>query len=395
VIETRLIQVLCLIVLCVILFAGLAPFHAPINDVNWLKGENGLQFGPYGSVLSSSPLPASGSACSLEIWLAPHDVDDANTILAFDSTADPLNPFSLEQHNRNLVITHLVVNPQGKARKPSLKVPGIFQKGTRVFVTITAGKQNTSIYVNGVLAKASSTFGLSSADWTGKLVMADSTFHDNWSGQVLGLAMYHQDLTPTQVAQHYESWTQNQRPAIAGDEAPAALYLFNERGGNIVHDQAHRAPDLLIPGRYSVLHQQYLQSALRDYLFGWPGWGYWQDVIINIAGFMPLGFCFLSYFSSVRKVQHPVAAVIFLGFSLSFAIETTQWFLPTRDSDTTDVMTNTLGTVLGVLVWRWPFAQGLYIRSRDYVVSAAGNLLPGSAGRSSRDEQAEQVEFSA
>jgi hypothetical protein len=58
-------------------------------------------------------------------------------------------------------------------------------------------------------------------------------------------------------------------------------------------------------------------------------------------------------------------------------------------------MTNTLGTVLGVLVWRWPFAQGLYIRSRDYVVSAAGNLLPGSAGRSSRDEQAEQVEFSA
>ena len=110
---------------------------------------------------------------------------------------------------------------------------------------------------------------------------------------------------------------------------------------------------LLIPERFFVLHEQFLARPWDEYR---PGWHYWKNVGINIAGFIPLGFFFCAYFSCfscLRGGNGAVAKTIALGFMVSLTIEVLQAFLPTRDSGMTDLITNTLGTALGVMVFRW------------------------------------------
>jgi VanZ family protein len=49
---------------------------------------------------------------------------------------------------------------------------------------------------------------------------------------------------------------------------------------------------------------------------------------------------------------------------ISVAIEILQGFIPSRMSGVTDIMTNTLGTGIGVMFWRWQSVQVLTTRLR-------------------------------
>jgi VanZ like family len=361
---TRIVQTLCFSVVCIVLVAGLWPFHAPKNNVTWLGSENGLRFEPYGTAVSSNsfrPIGANNEpSCSMEIWLVSGP-SHKGTILAFGDAGDSRVPFSLRQVGENLALERYIVNGQGKITRPWLTIERVF-RGVPVFVTVTSGKNGTLVYVDGILTKASSSFGLAREDFAGRLVLATSTINDSWTGQILGLAIYSRELGKEQVSRHFYSWVSAQRPALEGDESPDALYLFNERAGNIVHNARDPNTALIIPARYLVLHSPFLQSAWEHYRDRWSAahyWPYWQDVGINIVGFMPLGFCFAVYFSSVEQWKRPGAAAVFLGFVISLTIEVLQAFLPTRNSGMTDIITNTTGTVLGTMLYRCSLVQYL------------------------------------
>jgi len=94
------------------------------------------------------------------------------------------------------------------------------------------------------------------------------------------------ELTPARVFEDYENWTKN-RPMLTQHDQPAALNLFSERRGNVVHNQLGSSTDLTIPVRYLVLHSAFLSLPWRQYH---PTWAYWEDACINIIGFIPLGF---------------------------------------------------------------------------------------------------------
>jgi VanZ family protein len=363
----RVVSASCIFVLCIILIAGLWPLHVPTNEVSWLKNQDGLLFGRYGSVVSTSTFRGNDSkdhsSCSLEIWLAPTRIDNTKTILSFEGSAHPGNPFSLHQDKDGLHIERPNVDTKGISRTAWIKVDGVFHENNPVFVTITLRKEDTSVYLDGVLAKVSPILGISTSNFTGRLVIADSaTAHDSWPGRILGLGIYQSWLTPAKVAQHYESWTRTRRPALAEDEAPVALYLFNEGKGKVVHNQLDPATDLIIPSHYFVLHPGFLVAPWREYK---PTWSYWQDFVINIAGFVPLGVCLAAYFSSVHVTSWPRVTTIVLGFAVSLTIEVLQAFLPTRSSGVTDLLTNSLGTAIGVIFYSVSFTQTLLSKSRD------------------------------
>jgi glycopeptide antibiotics resistance protein len=138
-------------------------------------------------------------------------------------------------------------------------------------------------------------------------------------------------------------------PALTPADRAVAVYLLNEHTGSVVRNQIARGIDLSIPERYTLPHQLFLQPFWTEFR---PRLSYWRDVLINVLGFMPLGFVFFGYWSSVRPIRRAALAVTVLGFGVSLLIEVLQASIPTRSSGTTDLITNTLGTFIGVLLFR-------------------------------------------
>ena len=81
----------------------------------------------------------------------------------------------------------------------------------------------------------------------------------------------------------------------------------------------------------------------------WPAYITLQDVLLNIAAYVPLAFFFaialLARFGQVTAVLLAIAC----AFALSTTMEIAQSFMPTRVASNVDILTNTLGGTLGAL----------------------------------------------
>ena len=344
-----------------ILVAGLWPFHSPKNQVQWLTTGNGLRFGSHGTILSSGSLEAAPAEdqtpCSLEIWLTPGLTWDSGTLVAF-YPSEKGRQFSLQQSLNDLALQSTIRDERFRVQTDKLYVDDVLRQGKSVFITVTSDGRQPRVYINGSLSSEASGFPLSSEDLTGELVIANSPVqNDSWQGQLRGLAIYGQQLTGAQVLEHFRTWTTEGQPAVTEDERNVALYLFNEHEGRTVHNSSGSGPALYIPERYLVFREKFLEPFWQEYK---PDWSYLKNVLINIAGFIPLGFFSSAYLLSARQVRRAALFSVLLGFATSLTIEVLQAYLPTRDSGTTDLITNTLGTSLGIALYYCQPVQALY-----------------------------------
>ncbi len=350
-VRRRSTGVLSALILCGTLIAGLWPFHSPKNDVSWLENGNGIHFGDHATIVSPGPITLvspDAPSCSLEIWVEPDFTWRTGTLLAFYSPSNPKG-FRLRQCHKDLTLQNEAWTGQEHCKPSSFYVDKVFRKGRPAFITVSSDGRDLAVYLDGQLVKKLPHFGLSSRDLVAQLVIANSPLDsDSWPGQLRGLAIYGSELSAGEVAQHYEDWTQRGRPTLSKNDDAVALYLLDEHKGQILYSQVRPVIRLLIPERYSILHQILLESPWSEYR---PGWGYWKNVLINIGGFIPLGFSFYAYLSSARQRRWVTWKAVTLGFGVSLTIELLQAFLPTRYSGVTDLITNTIGTGIGVLVY--------------------------------------------
>lgn len=68
------------------------------------------------------------------------------------------------------------------------------------------------------------------------------------------------------------------------------------------------------------------------------------EVIDNVLIFIPLGII-------LKMLNIENKKIIFLGFILSFTLETMQFILSIGASDITDIITNTIGTIVGLFLY--------------------------------------------
>lgn len=340
-----------LTVLAIILLAGLWPFNPfPANNVAWLKGRNGLDFGGNPVVLSRSPLNFADprwSSISLEIWLQPTISWQANT---FFSIYTPENPkqFRMMYYHNFFLITRDTRNTKGQWDANTIGVDKAVFPNTLLFITITAGPKGSSIYFNGKRAQMFPDYILSGRDLSGQLIFGTSPFEkQTWHGEWRGLAIYGAELSPVDVLAHYQKWTKGRQTELAKEFVPTALYDFHEGTGDTIHDLAGAAPDLFIPKHYSVPHKAILQWPWDDYR---PDRSYAVDIAVNIAGFVPLGFLLSAFLWCTTRSQRPVRTAILIGALISLTIELLQAYVPQRSSGMTDIITNTLGTAMGAIL---------------------------------------------
>jgi len=371
----KILCALCICILCVIMSAGLWPFHVPANQVRWLKDRDGLEFGRHGSAITSGAIRASNlddASETLEIWLEPARSKRSSTILSFEGSVHPGEPFSLHQRRDALSIRLNNVDPQGVSRTALFYVDRAFWENKPIFVTVALDSQKMSVYLNGDLARVLPLTGTWN-NLTGKVVLANSpTANNSWSGKIFGLAIYQRELGASQTAADYANWMAKGRPAADEDGPPAALYLFDEQGGAVARNIFNPATDLIIPKHYLVLHPGFMVAPWTEYH---PTWSYWQDVVVNIAGFVPFGFFAFAYLSLMRAIKHPGITTVILGLFTSLTIELLQALLPTRSSDTTDVITNTLGMALGVMVCRASIAQTLLAKAEAAIANTSSSRV--------------------
>jgi VanZ family protein len=350
--QEKRLGTLCGIAIVAILIATLWPFNFfPPNRVSWLPEANGIRFYGDGVVVSKSPLLSgeteSGNRSSLEVLLRPAGIKSVHTILSFYAPNNP-RQFLVRQYTDGLLVSRDFVDEQHKVKTVKFDVDHAFKEGKLVLLTMTSGPNGTIVYLNGSKTQIFSKFTISQSDLAGEIVMGTSAVrYEPWEGEVRGLAIFSKELTAAEVLRHYRDWID--RGNLPDMDGAVARYDFIEGAGHDIRNAIVSGPDLQIPKRFVVPHKPFLKSVAREFE---PSWNYVEDVAINIAGFVPLGFIFCAYLGCTRNRRQAILYSIVAGGVLSFIIEVLQAYIPQRYSGTTDIITNTCGAALGAVLAR-------------------------------------------
>ncbi|HSL05534.1 MAG TPA: VanZ family protein [Nitrospiraceae bacterium] len=342
--QTRVAGGLCALILVIFTIAGLSPFRQIRNDVSWMADRPGVRFGKHGIILSDGSLPARGSgACSIEMWVRPAAGENSSTLLAFFG---PDGDVGVSLHRS---LTDLRLDRETGGRPIKWYADEILYDGRLAFLTVVSRSSGTTVYRDGVAIREIPQLRAATNDCSGGLGVGHSSRgHSSWQGDIHGLAIYGFPLTPEQVRENFQSWQTSGRPDDRNVAKPEVLYLFQERGGTRVNDSGRSGMSLTIPDHYLNIQRTWLQSPLSAFE---PEWGYAEDVLINIGGFLPFGFMLSAFMASIRRVRRVVTWTVIGGVLVSLTIELLQVYLPTRNSDLTDVLTNTVGTCLGAAIY--------------------------------------------
>lgn len=347
--ERKRTKALCVVAVVAVLIATLWPFNpSPRNGVIWLHGTTGLKFEKAGLVVSRGllrPADTEAESYSLELLLRPASTRSAYTILAFYTPTRP-RQLLVRQWTDGLLVTHDAAVENDKTKTIKFDVDHVFRRGRLVLVTISSGPNGTTVYLDGQPAGSFSRFKISRSELSAEIVLGTSpvTYHP-WPGELRGLAIYSKELTPADALRHYKEWTDSGgHPDLDG---AIARYAFAEAAGREVRNEVISGPNLEIPATFSVPHKGLLRSPAKEFKADWM---YASDILVNIAGFVPLGLIVCAYLAWTRSRWKAILVTTVACGILSFMIEVLQYYIPRRGSNTTDIITNTLGAALGAMI---------------------------------------------
>lgn len=361
---------LLILVSIVTLWFGLRPLDFfPENRVRWLTGQNGIEFykqsvingrGSGGVIYSDAPLDVRTQSttfepATIEIYLEPHGYSSSGLehIVSFHDDY-PLSPLVIAQWKNYLVIRVRDNHNPTRDTYREIDLKDGLRPNEKKLITIASGPERTEIYVNGDLACSYDVRSLIGVEHLcGYLSLGNSASgHNAWVGKLYGLAMYKSLLTSEQIRQNAASW--NEKPENISailETKPLILYDFAERTGASVQNRMGNTNHLSILSKFKALRRTVILRFWRNTVWNIPEV---EDILINIIGFMPFTFCLIIFLNGNTNLSSGQTAflAVLLSAVLSLIIEVGQLELPTRTPSSLDFLCNTLGAVLGVLVFK-------------------------------------------
>jgi hypothetical protein len=348
--------------LLVILFLGLNPkdFYL-FNNVKWIADQNGISFGKYGMAYTDSSFSSFQSYfefpknLSLEIALKPEDMNDERFkfLLVLHNGEDSKQFLIGQWHSSIILMNGDDYNSKKGTKKIAVRDALLPQKIS--FITITSGEEGTKVYLDGQLAATKKDLFLKVPNEYAKarLIVGNSIYgRHSWKGDIYGLAIYGYTLTVKDAEFHFKRWSKERNFSFAKEDAPEVLYLFDEKVGELAYDQAGRDHHLKIPSIMRILKREILVTPWHGVKLNRP---FLQDIIINILGFIPLGFLLNVLFINMGGIVERHNCLITVSFCLviSLIIEIAQSWMPSRSSQMLDLMLNTFGALLGVMLYQF------------------------------------------
>jgi len=129
---------------------------------------------------------------------------------------------------------------------------------------------------------------------------------------------------------------------------PAAFFDFSGIKNRRVFDLSGNGWDLRVPAfpktfKYRVLQPfEIVHGEDRSLI---------TDMVMNFLGFIPFGVAaFLFFFTRSKKMMASLLYTLMISSLCTFSIETAQVFIPTRESQVSDVLLNIAGAVAGAVI---------------------------------------------
>jgi hypothetical protein len=344
-----------------ILFFGLTPKDFSFsNKANWLTDKSGIRFSKYGiaythpSVSLSAEKLSESNGFTIEISLKPKSFHEEGFNFLFAIHAGNDRDQLLVGQYRSWVVIMNGDDYDHKRKTKRAAVNIASQNPQKTFLTITSGMEGSKVYVDGQLVHTQKDLilKLPKGDKP-RFLFGNSVYgRHSWMGDVYGFAFYGKILNTQDIMIHFNKWSKDQNFLFAKKDKPYILYLFDEKSEVRAFDHGGGNNDLKVSSRMHILEKQILSPP-------WIGFelnkSSIQDILLNLVGFIPLGFILAATLSQNNVVfkQHAVLMTVVFCFIVSLTIEVLQAWMPSRSSQMMDLMLNTVGALIGAMVCRF------------------------------------------
>ncbi|MFO8085147.1 MAG: VanZ family protein [Desulfobacterales bacterium] len=357
--DFKLLICMNLVMLLLIIFFGLFFKGVSLtNQVSWLEKQNGIRFDNYGIAYANTVFPANSgdyeqTGLCFELALRPDNLknDRFRILLSIHGGVDS-EQLLLGQWRSALVVMN-GNDYDGSMGTPRIGVLDALSPHQDNFIHITSGSDGTRIYINGKLRQYSARLVLKIPNKTSDavIVLGNSPYvRHSWTGNIYGLAIYEQVLSEKETVSHYNKWSKANMFSFPRNIHPKVLYAFDDKSGQMAVDHSRNLHHLVIPSRVEILKKEILvapwnEKRLDPQLM--------QDMVINLAGFIPPGFFFYALLVNLGgwAEKKGFLLVFFTCFMISLTIELVQVLIPSRSSQSLDLIMNTIGGLLGAVFY--------------------------------------------